>query len=201
VDIEVDSTIFADAAQEKQDRTEFMTSVTGFLVQALPLGAQLPPLVPLLGKLLTFGVRGYRVGRDLEMAIEEFAEKAEAFAQEAAQKAASQPDPIQAKMQIEGKKADAQIQAIQMKTQGEGIAAKAELENQQMENQNTQQENQADMASKQMDLKMKEMEMQIQELKGQVEKFKAHHEMQMAMMPPPPPSAAAPAHQVPGKSA
>jgi hypothetical protein len=200
VDIEVDSTIFADAAQEKQDRTEFMTSVTGFLVQALPLGAQLPPLVPLLGKLLTFGVRGYRVGRDLEMAIEEFSEKAEAFAKQAAEEAKQKPDPIQAKMQIESKKADAQIQAVQMKTQGEQVSAQAELKNQEMENQASQQSAQADMAGKQIDLQMKEMEKQIQEIKTKMEMFKAQHEMQMAMMPPPPPSMAAP-HQPPGKSA
>ncbi len=201
VDIEVDSTIFADAAQEKQDRTEFMAGVTTFLTQALPLGAQLPPVVPLLGKLLTFGVRGYRVGRDLEMAIEEFTEKAEAYAKEAAQKAASQPDPIQAKMQIEREKADATIKNMTMKTQSEAQAGQAEVARQQLENQGEQRNAEIDMQSNQIDLQMKQMEKTIQEIKAQVEMFKAHHEMQMAMMPPPPPSAAAPPHQVPGKSA
>ncbi len=201
VDIEVDSTIFADAAQEKQDRTEFMTSVTAFLTQALPLGAQLPPVVPLLGKLLTFGVRGYRVGRDLEMAIEEFTEKAEVFAKDAAAKAAQKPDPIEAKMQIESKKADAQIQAIHLKTQGEQTSAQAEVSRQQIENEGEQANAQIDMQSNQIDLQMKEMEKQIQEIKAQVEMFKAQHEIKMATMPPPPPSAAAPAHPVPGKSA
>ena len=47
VDIEVDSTIFPDAAQDKQDRTEFVVAVTGYLEKALMIGAQMPEAVPL----------------------------------------------------------------------------------------------------------------------------------------------------------
>jgi hypothetical protein len=188
VDIEVDSTIFADMEQEKEDRTAFVTQVTQFMTMAAQLGAQVPPAVPLLGKMLAFAARGYRIGRDLETAIEDFTDQAAKFAQQAYQAAQQKPDPIQAKMQIESKKADAQIQAIEQKTKGEGIAAAAELKNQEMENRAAEQSAQADMAGKRIDLQMKEMEKQIQELKGQVEMFKAHHEMQMAMMPPQPPA-------------
>lgn len=187
VDIEVDSTIFADAAQEKQDRTEFLQGVTQFLGQSLQMAAQMPPLVPLLGKLLTFGVRGYRVGRDLEMAIEEFTEQAAVYAQQAA----SKPNPAEQKLQLEAKKVDAQVAGLQQKATSEQKAADAEVARQQIENQGEQQNAQLELQQKQVDLRMKEMEQQIQEMKAAVELFKAQHEiktMQMqAMMPQPQP--------------
>ncbi len=193
VDIEVDSTIFADAAQEKADRTEFVTRVTQFIAQAAQLGAQVPPAVPLLGKLLAFAARGYRIGRDLEMAIEEFTDQAAGFATQHAAQQAQQPNPVQAKLQIEQQKAQAQIQGIQLKTQSEAMGAKAEVQRQQIENQGDQANAQADLAGKQMDLQMRAMEKQIEELRVQVETVKAHAQMAQAMAPPAPPPVAAPA--------
>ena len=186
VDIEVDSTIFADAAQEKADRTEFVTRVTQFISQAAQLGAQVPPAVPLLGKLLAFAARGYRIGRDLEMAIEEFTDQAAQMAQQHAQQQAQQPSPIQAKLAIEKQKADAQIQGIQLKTKSEAMGAQAEVQRQQLENQGDQQEAQVDLAAKQVDLQMRQMEKQIQELKMQVETVKAQAQMFQAAHPAPP---------------
>jgi hypothetical protein len=178
VDIEVDSTIFADAAQEKQDRTEFLAGVTQFLTSALEMSAAMPPIVPLLGKLLTFGVRGYRVGRDMESAIEEFTEQAGAYAQHMA----SQPNPAQQKLQLEGKKVDAQVAGLQQKAQSEQKAADAEVQRQQIENQGEQSNAAMELQQKQVDLQMRQMEMQIQEIKAAVEMFKAKHEIGMSQM-------------------
>lgn len=184
VDIEVDSTIFSDAAQEKADRTEFITQVTQFIGQSLQLGAMMPPAVPLLGKLLTFGVRGFRVGRDLELAIEDFSDQATEFAQQHAQQQAQQPNPAMLKAQTDAKKADAQIQGIQMKTKSEQMSAQAEIQRQQIENQGDQAEAATDLAGKKIDLQMRMIEEQIEKLRAQMEAIKLHAQM-MAPQPQP----------------
>lgn len=71
IDIETDSTIAADEQAEKQARIEFLTAVGGFLQQALPAVQTYPAIAPLLGKMLLFGVRGFRAGNELEGAFEE----------------------------------------------------------------------------------------------------------------------------------
>lgn len=69
--IETDATIAADEEKTKQDTVEFMTAVGGFLEKALMIGAQVPAVVPLLGHLLLFGIRNFRIGRDVEQRFEE----------------------------------------------------------------------------------------------------------------------------------
>ena len=180
VDIEVDSTIYADAAQEKQDRTEFIMQVTKFLETSMQMGAMMPPAVPLLGKMLLFGVRGYRIGRDLEMAIEDFTDQATALAHQNAANQAQQPNPEMLKAQTEAKKAEAQIQSINIKSQAEQRSADAEVQRQQLQNQADQQMAQADIVGKQLEIQMRQMEMQIEKLRVQVESIKAHAEVQQS---------------------
>jgi hypothetical protein len=194
VDIEVDSTIYGDAAQEKGDRTEFIKEVTSYLQNALAMSAQVPEITPLLGKLLQFGVRGFRVGRDLEASIEEFCDQATKLAKQRQAEAKAQPNPEQIKAQAQAmqaqatmKSADARAQSDQAKSQADIQGAQieqhtnqmqqqSEMARQQMENQGQQQNSQADMVMKQMDVRMREMEMAM-------ERMRMHAEM---MKPPPP---------------
>lgn len=84
IEVAADSMRVLDEQQEKQDRTEFLTAVSGYLERAI----QAPPqLASLLGEMLLFGIRGFRVGRDIEGAIEDFIEQAKQQPQAAA------PDP------------------------------------------------------------------------------------------------------------
>jgi hypothetical protein len=76
VDIEVESTVYADQQQEGQERTAFIASVTKFMQESMQIGAAAPFAVPLLGKFLQFGVRGMKVGREMEQAIEDFCDEA-----------------------------------------------------------------------------------------------------------------------------
>lgn len=71
VDIETDSTIYGDETAEKQSRIEFLQAVGGFLQQSLPVAQAQPAMVPLLGRMLLFGVRAFRAGRELETAFED----------------------------------------------------------------------------------------------------------------------------------
>ena len=75
IDIETDSTIMGDEAQEKQDRAEFTAMMIKYLETAGPMVTAHPEAVPLLGEVLLFNVRAYRAGRSLETAIEEFTQK------------------------------------------------------------------------------------------------------------------------------
>lgn len=190
VDIEVDSTIYGDAAQEKGDRTEFISEVTKYLSTSMQLSATVPEITPLLGKLLQFGVRGFRVGRDLEAAIEDFCDQAGKIAKQKQQAAASQPNPEQIKAQAQAAqaqatmqsakarsesdvaKSQADIQAAQIDSHTNQMQAQTEMARQQLENQGEQQNNQTDLIMKQMDIRMREMELQMEQMRVHAESMK-----------------------------
>lgn len=183
VDIEVDSTIYGDAAQEKGDRTEFISEVTKYLQTAMAMSAQVPEMTPLLGKLLQFGVRGFRVGRDLESSIEEFCDQAVKLAKQKQAAAAAQPNPELLKAQAQVKAAEASAQSAQLRANADMVKAKTDITSAQMEAQTNaqeaeaeiarqhietvgeQQNNQANMAMKQMEVRMREMELQIEAMR------------------------------------
>lgn len=201
VDIEVDSTIFGDAAQEKADRTEFITATTTYLQTAMMMGAQMPEIIPLLGKFLQFGVRGHRVGRDLEVAIEDFCDEAVVAAKQRQAAAASQPTPDQMKMQIEmfkakttadtqnkqlmldQQRAGAQIASAQQKTQADAMQSKAEIYRQGLENAGEQANAQLAQQKADIELQMKLLDLEMEKIRMQTEIRK----MEMAAMQPPKP--------------
>jgi hypothetical protein len=126
VDIETDSTVAGDESQEKQDRTTFIESMTKFVEAWGPMVEQREELAPLAGQLLLFGVRAFRVGRELEEVIEETAEKMAAPG--ATQK---QPDAKvqaeQVKLQAAIAKTQSEIQTAQIQAQTASQSAQAKL--------------------------------------------------------------------------
>lgn len=142
-DIENDSTIAGDESQEKQDRTQFIDSVTKFMETWGPMVIQKQELAPLAAQLLLFGVRAFRVGRELEEVIEETAENLTKSGS-----ALKPPDP--------------KVQAEQVKLQGTQAKSQAEIANSQIDAQTKQQAAQAKMqeiqvgsAAKVAELRMK----------------------------------------------
>lgn len=120
IDIETDSTIAGDESQEKQDRTDFIEAITKFFETWGPMVMQMPPLAPLAGKILLFGTRAFRVGRELEEEIEETAEQL------------SQPRP-------QGQQQDPKVQAEQIKLAGAQQKTQAEVQKAQIDAQTGQQ--------------------------------------------------------------
>jgi chemotaxis protein histidine kinase CheA len=191
VDIEVDSTIYGDSEQEKADRTQFIQSVTLFLQQCLVMGSQMPEIVPLLGKLLQFGVRGFRVGRDLELAIEEFTDEAAAIAKKRAAAASQQPSPqlltaqaamlkaqtdassTQQKSQSDLAKTQADLQAQVLDNQAQEREAAGEVERQRIENQGEMINSIADLVMKQMDIKIKDKDLESKDKEMETQEYKA----------------------------
>jgi len=119
IDIETDTMIAGDVQQERADATTFIESVTKFMQAAQLLGAANPAVVPLLAKMLQWGVRKFRTGRDLESAIDEYAEKAEKLAQNAAAGMAGHQSPEAAKGQADVAKAQAEIANAKIEAQAQ----------------------------------------------------------------------------------
>jgi hypothetical protein len=208
VDIEVDSTVYGDAAQEKQDRVEFVESVTKFIQVSAQVGAQIPQAAPLFGKMLQFAVRGFRVGRDLESTIDDFVDEMDKLAQQHASQQQSQqgqPNPEQIKAQAAMATAQSDLQqaqikgqsdqqTAQIKAQADQQAAAAEVQKQQLDAQAMQADSQAETQRTMMDLKMRAMEMEIEKYKMQTQVMQRHIDQHKATLealkPPEPPQQA-----------
>lgn len=144
IDIETDSTVSMDAEKEKQSRVEFVEGVTKFVQVAGEVTMQLPEFAPLAAKMLQFAVRGFRVGRDLESAIEDFAEKAEKQAKDMANKP-PKPDPEQIKQETEKIKQAGEIQTQQVEAQSEQRNAEIRMAEEQTKAQNAAQDREFEM--------------------------------------------------------
>lgn len=81
ISIEADTLAQLNESQEKADRIEFLTAAGGFLKEALPVIQAAPAAGRLLGEMLLFGVRGFRVGRTIEAAFEQAMAQMDAAAQ------------------------------------------------------------------------------------------------------------------------
>jgi hypothetical protein len=167
IEVTTDSMIYQDEQQEKQDRMEFLSAVSGFLSQALPAAQATPELTPMLVEMLKFGVTAFKAGKGLEGLIDETADK---FRQQ--QKAAEgQPKPPTPEMQ----KLQMQAQMEQTKLQAQSQAKQAEM---QMQMQLEQQKMQM-----QMELEKAKQEYQAQEnqLKFQLEDQRNTQQAEMDM--------------------
>lgn len=169
IDIETDSTIQSDATEDKQARTAFIQATTQFIEQSFKIGQMVPEAVPMLSKMLMFGVRGFRAGRDLESSIEEFADKMEKMAK---QRENSPPPP------------NPELQKQQMEMQADQAKAQAEVQKAQIDAQASAQDNQRDMATKQLDSQIAAQQAQTDMLRMQQEmqQNKAEFEQKMAEM-------------------
>lgn len=112
VDIETDSTIEADEAEEKQNRMEFAGTIGELMQNALPLVQASPEMMPMIGETILFVARGFKAGRTLEDSIENAMESIQAKIQQQMNQP-PQPSPEEMKMQAaaEHKKAELDLKA------------------------------------------------------------------------------------------
>lgn len=139
VDIETDATVAPDQQKEKESRVEFLTAVSPFLEKSAQIGMAAPQMVPLLMRMLEFGVRGFRAGRTLESAIEEAVAMADTTLKQAqSMPQQSPPDPKAEaeaqKINLEMQKFQAELQAMQQKAQIAGQAAAVDAEASRVQN-------------------------------------------------------------------
>jgi hypothetical protein len=66
IEVAADSMVQLDEAENKEQRMEFLNAVGTYLQQAVQLVGAAPEMAPLAMGLLKFGVRGFKVGKDIE---------------------------------------------------------------------------------------------------------------------------------------
>jgi hypothetical protein len=163
IEVTSDSMIYQDEQQEKQDRVEFLTAVSGFMQTALPVATNAPELTPLLMEMLKFGVTAFKAGKGMEGLIDETADK---FRQQAkaAEGQPKPPSPEQQKMEMDMQLEQQKMQAEQQKMQMQAQIEQAKIQGQ-------------------IELEKAKQEFQAQEnqLKFQLEDQRNREEMQMKM--------------------
>ena len=109
VTIQSDAMAVIDYTAQKTERTEFLNATATFLQSAATVGQNAPELIPMMAKLLQFGVAGFRVGKEVEGFIDSTI--AEMQAQIEQRKANPPPDPeqIRAEADAQAKQQDMQI--------------------------------------------------------------------------------------------
>jgi hypothetical protein len=166
IEVASDSLVELDERGEQEARTQFLAAVGGFLDKAV----QAPPeLAPLMGEMLLFGVRGFKVGRDIENAFDEAMAKLKEPKPPAA-------DPNAALMQAEQMKMQATQQAQQMQLQQDAQMKQMELQ----ANQATEQAKmQADM---QIEAGKAQAEQAKMEMQFQLDEANRAHELNMKQL-------------------
>jgi hypothetical protein len=118
ITIQPDSLSQTDYTKEKQERIEFLTAVSTYMEKAVVAVQQLPQLLPLTVSLLKFGIAGFRVGKDIEGAVDRALAQIEGAVQQQMNQP-KPPSPEQVKAQATAQKSQADIQNTRMRTQAE----------------------------------------------------------------------------------
>jgi hypothetical protein len=97
IEVETDSTIEPDEAEQKASAIEFTTALGQFITQWGPQVAAQPALAPLAAGVLGFVIRRFRAGRELEALVEQTMQKI--MAQPPPQEQAEAPDKTPVEVQ------------------------------------------------------------------------------------------------------
>jgi hypothetical protein len=174
IDIETDSTVEIDANADKQRRIEFMGAVTEMINQVAPMVNLGIIPIEVAKELLNFGSRGFKIGRQLEDALERIGD----------------PDPQQ--QQQEQQPSEEELKALNEQQKNQIEIEKLKLEQQKVELQAAQHND--EMAMKQKDAETKaiiEAETNRANLELEREKFefekmvtvkKLENEMEIALI-------------------
>ena len=157
IDIETDSTIKNDQEADKAARMEFLSAAGGFIKEAMAV--QDPAIAPLLAKMMQFGLRGFKVGRDLESEFETTIKKIEKEAQNPQPKPNPEMMKIQAQAQLQQQEqqADAQMKQLQMQNDAKLEQLKSEAEDRRL-----QMQAQVDAHQGQVDAEVERFKIQLQ---------------------------------------
>lgn len=148
-EVETDSTILTDELQEKDSRNEFMATFTSASQGLLQMASMGEPGAKLAGEMMKFVLAPYRVGRQLDGAIEAFIDAAPEMAAAAAQeggdtealaeannklaeaemeKARAQMAKVEADSQLKQAENERKVMELQQKAQKDQMALMAEQE-------------------------------------------------------------------------
>ena len=158
--VESDTLSDIDFQAEKQDRQEYMQTITGFLKEMMPAMGD-PSIGPFLLQLLQFSLAGFKIGKKFEGELDR------TFARMTQQMQQPKPSPEEQKMQQE-------MQLAQQEAQ-------MEAQKMQVEMGFKQQEAQLDQQAKMMELEFKKKELELEMQKLQMEMGMEQQKMGMEM--------------------
>ena len=113
IDVETDSTVFADEEQMKRTRIEFANVMGGYLVQAIEATRAAPELTPIAFQILKFVAGAWKVGRQFEDVIGE----TEAAVMQQLQMAQQQPQ-VSSEERIAQQRIAAELEREKLKQEG-----------------------------------------------------------------------------------
>lgn len=182
LDIETDSTIQPDEDAAKQRANEFITAIGGLLAQAIPAVKAVPQTAGLMAQTLKYAASQFRAGREMDTAIDEFADQMAQMAGQQqgnpeAEAAQAQMQAEQQRMQMEMQMKQAEIegrqQEAQLKAQIEQQKAQAEIEAKAIEAQTKQAESDAKLQqiTAQMERDAQKGALELQKLQMEIERM------------------------------
>ena len=128
IDIETDSTVMPDEQAEKQGVSEFLTAMSNYLGQVMPIVQAQPAAVEPLGKMLLWMTRKFKIARDVEQEIEDFIQSFQNMPKAQNVEAEAKAKEIEADIQIRQKEFQAKQQLEEMEAQREQARKDREME-------------------------------------------------------------------------
>lgn len=158
IDVETDSTILPDEAQERKDRLEFLGQIGAFLQQAGPIIQQYPEMRGLMASIMMFTVRTFRASRPIEEEFERFQKMIENMP---AQDPNKKPDDGAANMQLEQVKAQNAMRIAQLTAASNERIAQINANSDAQKEQNRHQERMIELQIKQQELELEKAALQV----------------------------------------
>lgn len=124
IDIETDSTIEPNEAEEKARMTEFLAALGQFFAQIGPIVQQVPQSAPMFAEIVKATVRRFRAGREVEAVVERTMDQIAQGAMGGGQQAAPPPPPDKTPLEV----AQVNLQREQVKQQGENQRAQLDAQ-------------------------------------------------------------------------
>jgi hypothetical protein len=103
IGIETDSTIQPNEREEQDSRTKFIVATSRFIKEASQVSSAIPEFTSVMGQLLMFGMRSFRVGRDLEDEMETAIDGIKKRVKEQQSQQGQKPDPKMVEAQAKAK--------------------------------------------------------------------------------------------------
>jgi hypothetical protein len=160
ITIGADTLAQADYAMEKADRLAFLTSVSSYMQQMIPMVTTMPQMASLLINILKWSVAGFRNARDIEGTLDRALDN---IAKQPPQNKGPSPEEVKAQaeqqkmqqeMQMTQQKAQLEAQSLQMENQFKQQAAQMEMQLAQQKAFLDAQQQQADMRAEQQSQQM-----------------------------------------------
>ena len=189
LDIESDSTIYANEMAEKESRAEFLAVFGSAMQQLSAMIATEPSTAAFAGEILRFAIAPYRAGRALDASIDTFVEQLEGRANQP--QGDPQGDALQAQMelaqqrlQIEMQKAEVQTMKVQADIEAKQAEIQIKMQDAQLKSEQAQASVMSDQAKQASEIEETQAELQktmaeIEKIMAEIEKIRADTDRSM----------------------